>query len=193
MTEDKVRWNKKYLSLPVAGDATPIVKEYLAYANVGKALDIACGTGRNTRYAAEHGFWVDAVDISDYALTQILPSEKIQTIEADLDSYPIEENTYDLIVNCNYLDRRLFSGIKAGLKQNGLLIFETFVEAEGEGFQQTVNPDFLLRKNELKESFREFDIIKYEEYELQNVRGEKVHIASLVARKQKIIVKGTAQ
>lgn len=192
MTEDKVRWNKKYLSLPIAGDATSVVKEYLTYANVGRALDIACGTGRNTHYAAEHGFWVDAVDISDYALAQILPSEKIQTIEADLDSYRIEEDTYDLIINCNYLDRRLFPGIKAGLKLGGLLIFETFVEAEGEGFAQPVNPDFLLRKNELRESFEELDIIKYDEYVSENAKGEKVSIASLVAKKRKKTEKGTA-
>jgi tellurite methyltransferase len=171
----------------------PIVKNYLKYANVGKALDIACGSGRNTHYLAEQGFWVDAVDISDYALAQIGNSGKIQTIEADLDSYEIPEDNYDVIIDCNYLDRRLFPQIKAGLKKNGLLIFETFVQSEGAGFHQPSNPDFMLQSNELKAAFSEYNIIKYEEHESENLKGEKVYIASLVARKEENSEQGAAQ
>lgn len=184
MIEDKVRWNKKYALYPMPGDAASLLTTHLRDANVGQALDIACGTGRNSVYLAEHGFVVDAVDISDSALSQIPLSDKIRTIEADLDEYEIAKESYDLVINCNYLDRAMFPAIKDGLKDGGVLIFETFVEAEGEGFHQPSNPDFLLRSEELKEAFEEFDIIKYEEHMTQNLRGEKVNVASLVARKR---------
>ena len=185
MLEDKERWNEKYEKLPMHANVSVIVKKYLGEANVGRALDIACGTGRNSHYMAEHGFIVDAVDISDVALSQIKPSPLINTIESDLDSYRILQGRYDLIVNCNYLDRAHFPMIKAGLKEDAILIFETFVEADGEGFHQPGNPDFLLKRNELSETFKSYDIIYYEEHEDRNLRGEKVNIASLVARKPK--------
>lgn len=180
--EDKIRWNQKYLSCPMPGYVAPVVERYIKYAKPGKALDIACGTGRNTCFIAASGFDVDAVDISDYALSQIIPSPRINTIEADLDRYVFEESAYDLIVNCNFLDRSHFGMIKKALKPSGVLIFETFVEADGEGFHQPSNPDFLLKTNELLDVFGELDVIYYEEQEMTNLRGERVNVASFVGR-----------
>ena len=186
MLEDKARWNAKYMACPMPEHVSQIVVKYLPHANVGKALDIACGTGRNTHYMAENGFEVDAVDLSDYALQKIRALPNINTIEADLDSYRIAENAYVLIVNCNYLDRNHFHQIKAGLKEGGLLIFETFIEADGEEYHQPSNPDFVLKPNELLDAFRELRVIYYEEHEDVNLRGEKVKIASLVAKKVRL-------
>ncbi|MEA3372794.1 MAG: methyltransferase domain-containing protein [Campylobacterota bacterium] len=183
MIEDKVRWNQKYKSCAMPGYVAPVVKNYLKYANVGRALDIACGTGRHTNYLAEHGYSVDAVDISDYALSQIPFSDKIRTIEADLDGYEIPKESYDLIINCNFLERNHFPMMIEALKPAGLLIFETFLEAEGEGFHQPSNPDFLLKHNELLHAFESLEIIHYEEHESVNHCNERVNIASLVARK----------
>ena len=183
MIEDRVRWNKKYASCQMPDGVAPIVKNYLKYAKGDRALDIACGRGRNTRFIAEHGFMVDAVDISDYALSQIPPSDKIRTIEADLDDYQIPVSAYDLIINCNFLNRNHFPMIMEALRPSGLLIFETFVEAEGEGFHQPSNPDFLLKKNELLTIFESLDMIYYKEHEATNLVGERVNVASLVARK----------
>jgi tellurite methyltransferase len=183
MLEDKERWNKKYLACPMPGHVAKIVEKYLPCARVGRALDIACGTGRNTHYLAEKGFQVDAVDYSDYALSRVEERPGIHKIEADLDTYRIEPERYDLIVNCNYLDRDHFPQIIAGLKEGGVLIFETFIIAHGEAYHQPSNPDFVLRTNELLDAFRSLHVIYYEEREDVNLSGEKVRIASLVARK----------
>ncbi|MCJ7764534.1 MAG: tellurium resistance protein TehB, partial [Thiovulaceae bacterium] len=91
---------------------------------------------------------------------------------------------YDLIVNCNYLDRRHFPQIIEALKKGGLLIFETFIVAHGEVYHQPTNLDFVLRKNELLHTFIGLDIIYYEERDDINSHNEKVKIASLVARKK---------
>ena len=183
MLEDKRRWNEKYMACPMPEHVSRIVEKYLTLATPGRALDIACGAGRNTHFMAEKGFEVDAVDLSGYALCNIRPLPNINTIEADLDIYRIAKDAYDLIVNCNYLDRNHFPQIKAGLKKGGILIFETFIEAEGKEYHQPSNPDFVLKINELLEVFREFQVIYYEEREDVNLRDEKVKIASLVAKK----------
>ena len=183
MIEDKKRWNEKYLQESKVGEASSLVQKYVSHANIGQAIDIACGLGRNTQFLAQKGFLVDAVDISDVALSKIKNSSTITKIDADLDKYHITPNKYDLIVNCNYLNRRLVSQMKDGLKSEGLIIFETYMLAHGDFKHETMNLDYLLRKNELLHSFIGLDIIYYEEKIDVNEKGERVKIASLVAKK----------
>ena len=183
MIQDKERWNKRYLDNPMPSNVTPMLQKYIQHVNVAKAIDIACGTGRNTHFLEELGFVVDAVDISDYALSRVKDSENIKKIETDLDTYDITPNSYDLIVNCNYLNRRLVSQMKDALKPNGVIMFETFIVAHAEDAKERINPDYLLKKNELLHSFIGLDVIYYEERDDINLRGEKVKIASLVAKK----------
>ena len=184
MQEDRERWNKKYLEYPMPDYATPVLKNYIGHASSGHALDVACGTGRNTHFLADNGFSVDAVDISDYALSKVKKNSLINKIDTDLDRYNITPNKYDLIVNTNFLNRRLASQMKDGLKPGGLLVFETFMVAHGEFMHETTNLDYLLRKNELLHTFIGLDIIYYEERIDENLRGEKVKLASIVAKKK---------
>lgn len=182
MLEDKERWNRRHVEKPMRKSVEPIITKYIDLATKGKALDIACGIGRNTHYLLEKGFVVDAVDLSDYALAQVQNSKQINKIEVDLDSYNLQKNEYDLIININYLSRRLFPQIKEALKPNGLLIFETFIVAHGD-FKQPANPEYLLRVNELLHAFIGLDIIYYEERDDKNLRGEETRVASLVAKR----------
>ena len=85
--------------------------------NSGTALDIACGMGRNTHFLVDNGFLVDAVDLSDYALSKVREHENINKIETDLDTYQLETDMYDLIVKINYLERNLFPQIIKALKK----------------------------------------------------------------------------
>jgi len=183
MNEDKQRWNERYLDNPMPQSVSPLLEKYIEYAKVGQAIDVACGTGRNTHYLAEKGFMVDAVDISDYALDKVRKSSTINKIDSDLDKYNLTPNKYDLIVNVNYLNRRLVSQMKDALKSGGLLVFETFIVAHGDFNMPTTNLDYLLRKNELLHSFIGLDVIYYEEKIDINLRGEKTKVASLVAKK----------
>jgi tellurite methyltransferase len=182
MIEDKERWNKRHVEKPMRKNIEPIIEKYIDEVEVGNALDIACGIGRNTHFLAEKGFLVDAVDLSDYALSQVKNMATINKIEVDLDTYNLEVNKYDLIVNINYLNRRLFPQIKEALKSGGVVIFETFIVAHGD-FAQPANPEFLLRTNELLHAFIGLDIVYYEEKMDINLRGEKTKVASIVARK----------
>jgi tellurite methyltransferase len=182
MIEDKHRWNKRHVEKPMRHNVEPLLEKFITEANIGKALDIACGIGRNTHFMAEKGFEVDAVDISDYALSQVKDDSNINKIETDLDTYDIAPNSYELITNINFLSRRLHPQIKDALKSGGVLIYETFIIAHGD-FANPSNPEFLLRKNELLHSFIGLDIIYYEEKDDINLRGENTRVASLVARK----------
>ncbi len=183
MYEDKERWNVRHVKKPMKLTVSPIVEKYVKHSKVGNALDLACGTGRNTHFLENLGFTVDAVDLSDYALSKIKDSPNIKKIEVDLDSYNLKKNSYDLIVNTNYLNRRLMAQMIDALKDGGLIIFETFIEAHEIPEQGSMNPDYLLKKNELLMAFIDLDIIFYEEKDGLNMRGEKNKTASLVAKK----------
>ena len=182
MQSDKERWNKRFQEKPFRDYVEPVIEKYIGEANVGYALDIACGQGRNTHFLAEKGFEIDALDLSDYALSQVRDDANIHKIEVDLDEYNLEKNKYDLVVNMNYLNRRFYHQIKEALKPDGVVIFETFIIAHGD-FDNPQNPEYLLRKNELLHAFIGLDIIYYEERDDINLRGEKTRVASLVARK----------
>ena len=183
LIEDKQRWNKRHVEKPMRTNVEPILEKYIINAPVGKALDIACGIGRNTHFLRDKGFEVDAVDLSDYALSQVQDDTKINKVEVDLDTYNLKAGTYDLIVNINYLNRRLLPQIKEALQPGGIVIFETFIIAHGD-FNQPANPEYLLRTNELLHAFIGLDIIYYEERDDINLRGEKTRVASLVAKKR---------
>ena len=183
MIQDKERWNIRHVTKPMKHTVSPILENYIKHSKIGNALDLACGTGRNTHFLQTLGFTIDAVDLSDYALGQIRDSTEIIKIEVDLDEYDLKLNSYDLILNCNYLNRRLMAQMIGSLKEGGLIIFETFIEAHEKPEQGSMNPDYLLRKNELLEVFRELDIIYYEEKAGVNLRGEKNMTASLVAKR----------
>ncbi len=187
MISDKERWNEKYLKgFPMPHETSDILKDNIHLVNKGRALDIACGMGRNTHFLAELGFVVDAVDLSDLALSKVKDIQAINKIEADLDTYELDAENYDLIIKINYLERNLFSQIIKALKSEGVFIYETFVEREGkgEGYHPSSNPAFLLKRNELPEAFGELEIISYAERDTTNLRGEKVRVASFVGRKR---------
>jgi SAM-dependent methyltransferase len=181
--DDKTRWNTKHQNVPMPNSPSDIVIKNVKPSHGKRALDIACGTGRNTHYLAKIGYEVDAVDISDYALSQIDRSNQIHTIESDLTNYNIAPNSYDLIININYLERKLFSSMLTGLANEGILIFETFITAHEEGYHNPSNPAFLLRSNELPTEFSALKILFYEERDDKNMYGEKVKIASFVGQK----------
>ena len=78
MIEDKQRWNTRHVKKPMKNTVAPIVQKYIAHAKIGSALDLACGTGRNTHFLDDLGFKIDAVDFSDYALNRIKDTPNIQ-------------------------------------------------------------------------------------------------------------------
>lgn len=183
MLEDKIRWNERYQSAPMPSGVAKVVAEHYGKAEAGRALDIACGKGRHATFLAHQGFTVDAIDFSDYALAQIENHPNIIKIEADLDDYRFVAERYALIVNCNYLNRGHFASIREALQSGGLLIYETFLQAEGEGYHQPSKPEYLLQPNELLRAFASLHILYYEERDSMNLRGEKVKIAALAARR----------
>jgi tellurite methyltransferase len=119
--KDRQKWDARYRSNIGETDASSLVKRYWHLAPIGKALDIACGNGRNSLFLAGKGFSVDAVDISAVAIHHLAGEtpDNLNVVRADLDTWTMPENRYDLVLSIRFLDRRLFPMIQSGLKPEG--------------------------------------------------------------------------
>src|SRR5438270_12402266 len=98
---------------------TPLVVTTAKQVPPGKALDLACGTGRNALWLAEQGWSVTAVDGAPTAIEilQRRASDRglhVDARVADIESggYQIEPSTWDLIAISYYLQRDLFEPAK---------------------------------------------------------------------------------
>ena len=191
MKEDQKRWDLKYGERkfdPSQGVST-ILKKYLRFFPRKKALDLAAGEGRNAVFLAEHGFDVEAIDISRTALDRAKKSAlsrgvRIKTVAADLDTFVIPKEEYDLILDFYFLDRRLIPKIKRGLKKEGMVVFETYATDQRDmAAGGPSKKKYLLKPNELLGLFRGFHILFYREGIFRE-GGKRRAMASLIAKKQ---------
>jgi len=190
MKADQKRWDKRFgrEEFAFGKEPNPFLKKHIRLLPKGKALDIAAGEGRNAVFLAQHGFEVDAVDISDRGLkkAQKLARDKgvkINTLLVDLDQYQIEKEQYDLIANFYFLRRRLIPRIKKGLKKGGRVIFETYLlEHRTLGTGGPKQAKYFLKPNELLGLFKDFRILFYREGIFRE-GGRKKAVASLIAEK----------
>lgn len=182
-------WEQRYRSGERAAEdlyapPTPLVIQTASNLPPGSALDIACGTGRNALWLAEHGWQVDAVDGARVAI-EILEQRarerglNINARVADLEAltFTIPPASYDLICDCYYLQRSLFSGIRAGLRPGGIVIAIVHLARPGEEITYKH-----AAPGELREFFAGWDILHYREGDPID-EAHKRGVAELVARK----------
>jgi tellurite methyltransferase len=132
-----------------------------------RAIDIACGEGRNSIFLAKHGFDVLGLDISEAGLEKArgwMAREglKIDFRLANMEDYVFTEK-YDLIINFNFLLRELIPKAVDALHPGGVIVFDTLVDSPH--VPNTHKKEFLLKPGELLRTFqdREGDILLPEE------------------------------
>ena len=190
MKSDRRRWDKRFGKKQFALGKKPnsFLKKHIHLLPRGRALDIATGEGRNAVFLAQHGFEVDAVDISERGLRKArqLAREKgvkINTFAVDLDRFQIEKERYNLIANFYFLKRRLIQRIKKGLKKEGRVIFETYIlDHRKLGTGGPKQAKYFLKSNELIRFFNNFRILFYREGIFRE-GGKRKAVASLIAEK----------
>jgi 2-polyprenyl-3-methyl-5-hydroxy-6-metoxy-1,4-benzoquinol methylase len=151
----------------------------------GMALDLACGRGRNALWLAARGLAVRAIDRDRVAIAHVRETAAARhlTVEADvvdveIDTPALGRSRYDLIVVTHYLHRPLFPFLIAALRPSGVLVYETFTQAQAARGKPT-NPDFLLRPGELLTLTADLQTLASRE----GTFGDR-EVASIVARKE---------
>ena len=125
-------------------------------------LDIAAGKGRHTRFFAERGHPVTAVDRD---VSGLPIADGIEIIAADLEDgspWPLAGRKFGAVVVTNYLHRPIFPVLLDSVGPGGVLLYETFMEGN-ERFGKPARPEFLLKDGELLELVRgRFSVTAYE-------------------------------
>jgi SAM-dependent methyltransferase len=192
--DPRERWNRRYVQRGVrAFPEAPAEwlidnRSMLGGARGRRALDVACGDGRNAAYVAGLGFEVDAVDISDVAIDALQAAAIDRGLAViprrlDLERDPLPGSHYDVIVQLNYLQRSLFEPLAQALAPGGILLVETVTRQHAEELGNAFDPRFLLDRNELRTSFPDLEVVRYEEGVTER-SGRPRAVASLVARRR---------
>ena len=116
-------------------------------------LDVAAGRGRHSRFFADRGHRVTALDRDT---SRLAPYPGIEIVQADLEDgspWPLPGRTFGAVVVTNYLHRPLFPELLAALAPGGVLLYETFMEGN-ERFGEPSRPAFLLKDGELLDLVR---------------------------------------
>jgi SAM-dependent methyltransferase len=135
----------------------------------GRALDVACGSGRASVFLALAGFTVEGWDIDPSALAlsrAFAARERVAVsfrhVDLEHGSRPEADAAFDVIVVLRYLHRPLFPWLERALAPGGALVYETFRQGQ-ERFGHPTRPRHLLAPGELRRAFPGLTVELHEE------------------------------
>lgn len=162
-------WNERYKERERTEDfeaaPTPLVLETARGLRPGRALDLACGTGRDTLWLAQQRWSTVAVDGSEAAITALRgkATQRSLTVDAHVadltkGEFSLGEAQWDLILVCYYLQRDLFEPLKKAVVPGGRILVIVHTTQGGEGPTAT-----RLRPGELAGYFASWPILHHYE------------------------------
>ncbi|MCP3961625.1 MAG: methyltransferase domain-containing protein [bacterium] len=192
---DRQKWNRKYRDKGPESFGSEPAEWLVAHRDLltpephGRALDVACGNGRNAAYLARLGFTVDALDVSGVVIAWLRERVDREGLSVhprccDLTRGPLPPREYQVVLNFNFLQRDLFAALKDATAPGGLVVFESFTRLQVELPRGPSDPEHTLEAGELRRAFADFEILDYREKTLFPEDVQKTRaMASLVARR----------
>jgi len=186
---DREKWDRRYREGAYAQRSWPsaLLTDWIDAIPPGRAMDVACGAGRNALYLAERGFGVDAVDISGEALERARDTGRqmglsVNWVEHDLDE-PLElDSRYQLILIIRYVNLPLIGRLTANLAPGGFLMCEQHMVSEEEVIGPA-NPAYRVRPGDLISTAQGMRILHLEEGMVEDPDGQTAALARLVAQR----------
>jgi len=167
--------------MPAPGPSPWIVQWAGLVAADATILDVAAGRGRHTRFFADRGNKVTAIDRDVSALAA---QPTVEIVQADLEDgspWPLPGRLFGAVVVTNYLHRPLFPALLHALSPGGVLLYETFMEGN-ERFGRPSQPEFLLKDGELLELAR--NRLSVTAYEARMISEPKMAMVQRIAARK---------
>ena len=165
-------WNARYRSHETLDDEpSSLLVDAASDVPPGRALDLACGAGRNASWLAEREWDVVAIDGASEAIR--LVRERDQRIDArvlDLETdapLPFDDDTFDLVAILYFLYRPLFAEAKRVLRPGGILV--TAIRSRG------ISPRFCLSLDELRGELAGMELLHTASGEITEAVARKPH------------------
>jgi 2-polyprenyl-3-methyl-5-hydroxy-6-metoxy-1,4-benzoquinol methylase len=161
--EDAKRWDGRYQGRIAAAPSMPKGLGGLELRRGGRCLDVACGLGEQSLWAAQHGFEVVAIDASEVAITGLNSAamnlgvrDRIETRVLDLDDgLPAElAGSCALVICQRFRDPALYAQLVYMLQPDGVLVITVLSQV---GLEGEPGP-FHAPPGELIDVFRDLDV-----------------------------------
>jgi tellurite methyltransferase len=189
---EREKWDARYRDGAYESRTHPtaLLAEWLPRLPRGRALDVACGAGRNALYLAANGYSVTALDISRVALDRgrRAAAERGLAVEwlcADLDEDPehaLPVGAFDLIVWVRYVHSTLMPHLVARLAVGGALVCEQHF-ATGAAVAGPRSAEFRLPPGALRRSAQGLRVAHAYEGPVVDPDGRSVALTQLIAHK----------
>jgi SAM-dependent methyltransferase len=185
-------WDERFRtgSYPQDPDPSPVLREYVDAVPDGRALDVACGTGRNAVYLAEQGYQVDAVDKSREGLDVTMENardagvaDRVEPIQADLTEYAFPTGTYDLVTISFYRVVDRLEDVKEALAPGGWLFYEHHLRSTDDTPSGPSSDRYRFAANELLRCALDLTVLYYDETTEERPSDRRRASARLLARK----------
>jgi len=145
------RWNRFFSNPPETFNPQPnaFMVEMVKGHQLGRALEIGMGQGRNSVYLAKQGWNVTGFDIGDVGMriareAAAQAGVKITTVNAAMEDFDYGMNQWDLIV-ATYEGASWREKAVRALKPGGIVIVEGFLRAPGTPPGASFGPNELLK------------------------------------------------
>jgi SAM-dependent methyltransferase len=160
-------WNARYRSREELDfDPAALLVRAAESLAPGRALDLACGAGRNALWLAGRGWEVVAIDGAEEAIRIVREHEpSIDARVADLETdaaLPFEDASFDLVAILYYLHRPLFAEARRVVRPGGIVVSAA-----------KMHGTYRIAPGEFARAFSDYEVLHASE-------GE---IAELIARK----------
>ena len=154
---DRKKWDQRYREGAYSSRDYPseFLKQRLSQSKPGKALDLACGAGRNSIFLAQNGFCVDAVDVSSVGLERARERAKLLGVSVNwlnqdlLDQWKLPNERYSLIIMFRFVALDLLPVLPEILEVGGSLIIEEHLQWRDEIVTGPTNEKFRVAPGEL--------------------------------------------
>jgi SAM-dependent methyltransferase len=149
-----VSWDDRYRAGDYPTEPSAVVIDVASRLPPGRALDLACGAGRNARWLADRGWSVVAIDNADEAL-RLIEHPHIETRKLDLESIerlPFDDGSFDLVLVIRFTHLPLFA--EARRVSRGIAIAQPCSEGRyavsdlGAGWRRGPQNSFIHSKTE---------------------------------------------
>ena len=189
---DRVKWDERYRAGAFAERPHPsaLLEAWVSRLphgrgrSRGRALDLACGAGRNSLFLARHGFEVTGIDVSREGLKRAAASAACEGLDVtwmrhDLDAGLPVSGPFDVVCLFRYLNADVIQRLPSLLATGGILMVEEHL-ATDQPVAGPSNPAFCVQPGELHRLLPGLDVLHQEEGIIADPDGRQVAIARLV-------------
>ncbi len=188
---DREKWDQRYREGAYTDRSYPsdLLKQRAAFVSNGRALDLACGAGRNAIYLAELGFEVDAIDVSLVGLEIAESKAKEQGLSINwlnedlLADWSVPHQQYGLILMFRFVSLEVLVKLPQLLARGGELIIEEHLQWSGGNVIGPSSERFRVAPGDLLRACKELDVLFHYEGLVKEPDGSTAALAQIHAKK----------